>query len=143
MKKIITIIAVFTAFIMTAKADDRPVTFEQLPAPAQAFITQNYPGDKVSYATVDDDIISPDYTVVLVSGVRIQFEHKGSLEKIESRAGVFEELIPVQIVDYVKRTFPDATFQEYEVGRFGYEVKLSNRMELKFNRKFAVVGLDD
>ena len=57
MKKIFALLAISVAFLSTAKADDRPVTFEQLPAAAQAFIAENYPADKISYATIDDDLI--------------------------------------------------------------------------------------
>lgn len=142
MKKIFAILALSMA-VLTAKAGDRPVTFNQLPAPAQTFINTNYPDDKISFATVDDDLIRPDYSVVLVSGVRIQFNNDGSLEKIESKAGVPEGLIPVQIRDYVKLHYPDAVFYEYEIGRRSYEVKLSNRLELKFNRNFYLVEIDD
>lgn len=143
MKRILSIIAISMASLSIMKADDRPVTFAQLPAAAQAFINSNYPADKISYATVDDDLIRPDYNVVLVSGVRIQFEHSGALEKISSMNGIPAELIPVQIRDYVKIHYPDAAFREYEIGRKSYEVKLSNRLELKFNRNFILVEIDD
>lgn len=144
MKKIFITLAISTAFVITAVADDRPVVFEQLPVSAQAFIKSNYPDDSVSFATVDDDIIRPDYTVVLVSGVKIMFENNGALEKIESRKGAIPEgIIPVQITDYVKRSFKDASITEYEVGRRTYEVKLSNGLELKFNRNFIPIGIDD
>lgn len=143
MKKVFTIIAISVAFALTAKADDRPVTFEQLPAVAQAFISQYYPEDAVSYATRDDDFVMPEYTVVLVSGVKIQFENNGSLEKISAKNGVPSGLVPIQVRDYVDRHYRDVTIWEYEVGRRSYEVKLSNGMELKFNRNFALVGIDD
>ncbi len=143
MKKTLSILAISLAFVVTAKADDRPVTFEQLPVAAQKFINDNYSNDSVSYATVDDDLIRPDYTVVLVSGVKIQFQNNGALEKIEAKRGVPEGLIPVQITDYVGRHYRDVSFVEYEVGRRHYEVKLSNGMELKFNRNFNLVGIDD
>ena len=143
MKKIFTILAVSMAFAMTAKADDRPVTYEQLPASAQAFISQYYPEDTVSYATRDDDFIMPEYTVVLVSGVKIQFENNGSLDKITAKGGVPSALVPVQIKDYVDRHYTDVVIREYEVGRRTYEVKLSNGMELKFNRNFVLIGIDD
>ena len=83
------------------------------------------------------------YFLILVSGVRIQFEHSGALEKISSMNGIPAELIPVQIRDYVKIHYPDAAFREYEIGRKSYEVKLSNRLELKFNRNFILVEIDD
>ena len=44
MKKIFAIAAIALATIQIIKADDRPVTFNQLPAAAQAFINTNYPG---------------------------------------------------------------------------------------------------
>ena len=143
MKRIFTIIAVALASVQMSKADDRPVTFSQLPAAAQTFINANYSGEKISYATVDDDFIRPDYNVMLANGVKIQFENSGALEKIESRAGIPEELIPVQIRDYVKLHYPDVIFVEYEIGKRTYEVKLSNRLEIKFNRNFNVIEIDD
>ena len=75
--------------------------------------------------------------------MKIQFEHGGALEKIECRTGVPVDLIPVQIKDYVKLHYPDAYFTEYEIGRKSYEVKLSNRLEMKFNRNFILVEIDD
>ena len=144
MKKIFSIIAISMAFAMTANADDRPVVFEQLPLAAQSFIKQYYPEDKISYATKDDDLILPDYTVVLVSGVKVVFENSGALEKVEAKKdGVPAGLVPVQIRDYVKNHYPGALIQEYEVGRRSYEVKLSNRLELKFNKNFMLIGIDD
>lgn len=143
MKRFLVIIAMTMASLSIMKADDRPVTFTQLPAAAQAFINTNYPSDKISYATVDDDFIRPDFNVVLVSGVRIKFENNGALEKIESPAGVPDILIPVQIRDYVKIHYPDSIIREYEIGRRHYEIKLSNRLELKFNRNFNVIEIDD
>ena len=143
MKKIIAIAAIALASLQIIKADDRPVTFNQLPAAAQTFINAYYAGEKVSYAVVDDDFIRPDYTVMLANGVKIQFEHSGTLEKIEAKAGVPSDIIPYQIRDYVKVHYPEAVFVEYELGRHSYEVKLSNRLELKFNRNFHGIELDD
>ncbi len=144
MKRIFAILAAMTAFMSVAKADDRPVTYQQLPSAAQAFISQYYPEDKISYATKDDDLILPEYTVVLVSGVKIQFENNGRLDKIESKGnGVLAEIIPVQIREYVKQNYHNVKYVEYEVSRWSYDVKLSNGMELKFGTNFALIGIDD
>ncbi len=143
MKKIFTFIAVAIASISIVKADDRPVTFAQLPAAAQSFINTVLPSEKISFATVDDDFIHPDYTVMFVSGTKVQFNNDGSLEKFESRAGVPAELVPVQIRDFVKLHYPDALIMGYEVGRKTYDVDLSNRLELKFNKRFNLIEVDD
>lgn len=144
MKRNLIIMALLLASMTIVNADDRPVTFNQLPSAAQTFINKNYPDDKVSFATVDDDFIRPDYHVALVSGVMLQFENDGSLEKVETRNGnIPEGIIPVQISQAVNSYYPDATILGYEVGRRSYEVKLSNRLELKFNSRFELVELDD
>ena len=144
MKRNLIIMALMLASMTIVNADDRPVTFNQLPSAAQTFINVNYPDDKVSFATVDDDFIRPDYHVALVSGVMLQFENDGTLEKVESRNGnIPEGIIPVQILQAVNSYYPDATILGYEVGRRSYEVKLSNRLELKFNSRFELVELDD
>jgi hypothetical protein len=65
------------------------------------------------------------------------------LEKIEARTGIPEGLIPLQIRDYVKIHYPDAIFVEYEIGKRSYDVKLSNRLEVKFNKNFNVIEIDD
>ena len=128
---------------MACVAEDRPLVYEQLPAPAKEFINANYPGEKVSYVVVDDDVIKPDYTVRLANGVEIQFENSGALEKISARTGVPAAVVPVQIADYVKANFPDAVVVEYEIGRRDFSVDLSNGLELRFNGKFKLVELDD
>jgi len=142
MKKIIFAMSV-VLISMACVAEDRPVVYEQLPAPAKEFINANYPGEKVSYIVVDDDIVKPDYTVRLANGVEIQFENSGALEKISARTGVPAAVVPVQIADYVKANFPDAVVVEYEIGRRDFSVDLSNGLELRFNGKFKLVELDD
>lgn len=144
MKKILLVFAAAMAIAVSASAGDKPVTFKQLPTAAQELITSNFSADKISYATVDDDFIRPDYTVVFASGLKLQFENNGALDKIEARNTTFPvALVPVQIRDYVKQHYPEAGFLEYEVGKRYYEVKLSNRMELTFNSNFILVEIDD
>ena len=144
MKRTLITLALVLVTFAIVKADDRPVTFNLLPQAAQTFINTNYPDEKVAFATVDDDFIRPDYHVALVSGVMLQFEHGGSLEKIETRNGnIPAGIIPFQIIDMVKQYYPEAQITEYEIGKRSYEVKLSNRMEMKFNTKFQIIELDD
>jgi hypothetical protein len=144
MKRMIATLAVVLASLTIVRADDRPVTFAQLPQPAQTFINNNYSGDKVSFATVDDDFFKPDYNVVLVSGVKLQFENDGRLESIKTKNGnIPAGVVPVQITDAVKAHYPDAKILEYEIGRRTYEVKLSNRLELKFDSRFNIIEIDD
>ena len=144
MRRNLAIIAVAAAFAVTAHADDRPMDFSRLPSSAREFVKANFPDDKVIYVLKDDDLVRPDYTVMLSNGVRIDFEHSGALEKIESAdGGIPSAIIPVQIIDYLKHHYPDAVILGYEIGRRSYEVKLSNRLELKFSNRFNLTEIDD
>lgn len=143
MKKLAIILAVLCAFALVASADDRPVTYEQLPAPAKTFINEYYSGVKVSFVSKDDDFVRPDYSVMLSNGVKLEFASSGALKKISCSKGIDASIIPEPIRDYVGRHYPGAGYVEYEIGRRSYEIVLTNRMELKFNSNFNLIEIDD
>ena len=144
MKRMIIAATLMLVALSSAVADDKPITFDKMPQAAQNFVKTNYPDVEVALTTVDDDIVNPEYKVALVNGVVIEFKNDGRLESIKTRTGnIPEGIVPVQIIKEVKRHYPEAKVTEYEIDRRGYEVKLSNRMELKFNSSFKLVEIDD
>lgn len=143
MKRILTFAAIMLAFTTACGAEDRPISINQLPETSQNFIHMYYPEDTVVYAVKDDDLIGAGYKVRLRSGVEIEFTGKGILDNIEDPNGITESIIPGKIVKYVKSNFPDTYFIEYDVDKKSYEVKLSNRVEIKFNKDFLVISYDD
>ena len=80
-------VSLVSLFACEAYADDRPVDFKKLPVAAQTFINTNYSGVAVLYSVKDDDLILPDYTVMLKNGVKIQFSNGGELESIKVADG--------------------------------------------------------
>ena len=109
MKRIFTFLVCLSAFFVIASADDRPVTFEQLPAEAKSFINDNYKGVKIIYSTKDDDFFRPDYNVMLTNGILLEFNYSGSLKKIEAKKGsISKSLIPEGIKDVVEQHYPGA-----------------------------------
>ena len=144
MKKLILMIVSIAAFVSVAVAEDKPVTFNQLPEGARTFLDTNYQKVKLVLATKDDDFIRPEFNVVLENGVAIQFDNDGRLEKIASRSGdIPAAVIPKQITDIVKSHYPDTCIVEYEVDRKTYEVKRSNRIEITFDSSFRMIEIDD
>ena len=143
MKRIVTlIVAAFAGFIM-ASCMEKAVAVDQLPAPAREFINTYFPGDKIVIASKDDDIVRPDYEVILESGTELQFSSSGALEKVSCSKGIPAEVVPQSIRDYVSAHYPSAGFREYEVERRTYEVTLTNGLELKFNSVFIIMEVDD
>lgn len=142
MKKMIFSAFAIFAFSVMATCREIPINYDQLPAVARSYISSNFANDEVVLVTVDDDVIRPDYEVKLSSGVKLEFDNSGQLEKVSSRNGIPATLIPQEIRDYVTVRYKDVGYLEYEVGKKTYEVKLTNHFELKFNRNFHLVEVD-
>ena len=126
---------------LTLMADnDQVITFDRLPATAQAMLKQNF-SDKVPLViTADWD----DYKVMYTSGDKVEFDKKGEWRDIECKTSqVPANLIPAQIAANVNATFPGTSITEINRDRRGYSVKLSNGLELEYNRNFQVIELDD
>ena len=143
MKKIALTMISLAAFAAALSADDRPMAFEKLPVAAKEYIQTNFPGEKTTMVTKDDDLIFADYTVMLSNGIKLEFEHSGELTQISSPDGIPAELLPVSIRNYVQTHYPNTGYLDFEIGKRTYEVKLTNRMELKFNNSFHIIEVDD
>ena len=53
------------------------------------------------------------------------------------------QIIPETIRTYVKTNYPDTKIVQIEKDKKEYEVKLSNRWEIKFDSKMRVIDIDD
>ena len=136
---------ILMAFVLTmclpAMADnDRVITFDQLPAPAQTLLKQHFANKVPLIVTVDWD----DYKIVYQSGEKVEFDKKCNWRELDCKSSnVPTALIPEQIKASVKKTFPGAIVIKLDRDRRGYDVKLNNGMELEFNKNFEIVDIDD
>lgn len=144
MKKIALFFASVMAFAGVASADDKPITFEQLPAKAQQFIKTNFPQEKIAFTSLDRDIFGDTYDVLFASGTKLEFTDKGEWKEIKCKySTVDEKFIPEQIRNYVTNTYPGTKYVKIEKGKNGYEVELTNGLELTFDRNFVLIDIDD
>lgn len=121
-------------------ADDRPIPANQLPAISQQFIAQTFPGKTVAYAEKD----TGSYEVSLNDGTKIDFTRKGEWDKVETyTTAVPAAIIPAAIAQYVTANFADQVITKIDKERHGYDVELSNGLDLKFNKAGAFIGYDD
>ncbi len=139
-------LALIGAVIFTAKAsDDKPITFEQLPQQSQQFVKQYFADKTIALVKVDSDIIDKNYDLVFNNGDKLEFDKKGVWTSVEcAGSAVPDAVVPAQILDYVKKNYPDATIRKIDKeDRGSYEVELSNNLGLKFNSSFKLVDIDD
>lgn len=143
-KMLLSALAMATLSIVPAMAWEVAITKQQLPAEAQAFLKKNFAKSEVVVATHDKDVTDNDYTVILNDGTKVEFNASGKWESVKSKAAkIPATVIPAQIANFVKAQYAGASIVQIESKRFGYEVELSNDLELKFDKAGRCVGIDD
>lgn len=124
-------------------AADRPVKVGELPQAAQTFLKTYFAKSEVAYAEMDDDVVKRDYEVVFRDGTKIEFDGKGEWKDIKCVGqSVPSALVPAQITSYVADNYPGESIVEIERGRYTTEVKLTNDLELEFNKRNELIKID-
>ena len=145
MKKILlTVVVAFLSISFAYACDDVPITVEQLPQKAQQFLKSYFPQVEVSFAKKESDIIGNDYDVVLTDGSKMEFSSNGEWKSVECKGrAVPADIVPNQIKQYVAKSYPNTKITKIDRDRRDYEVTLSNRLELTFNKEFKLIEIDD
>lgn len=140
MKKITMITAIFL-LVLSATFADKVISADQLSAGAKDFISKTFPGKTVQYVEADFS----SYEVVLNDGTEIDMTISGEWETVKSYTGVPTSLLPAAITNYVSTTYPNVIILEVENNWNNYELKLTNRWELFFDKdgKFLGQKFDD
>jgi hypothetical protein len=144
MKKLMILMFALTPAAALA-GDDRPVSFDRLPAAAQKLIRDHFPDSRVSLATVDREILDTSWDVIFTDGSSIEFDSRGDWKEIECRgeARVPAGVMPAAMVDFMGEQFPGARVRDIERDRRGFEVNLDNWRELRFDHHGNFLGYDD
>ena len=124
--------------------NDKVISKNQLPAQAQSFLNENFAGSGISYAKLETDFFERSYEVMLSDGTKLEFTNKGNWKEVDCRySEVPEAIIPAPVKKYISDNYEGSKVLKIERDSRGYDVKLSNRLELKFNKDFEIVDIDD
>lgn len=145
MKKLLVLLLSVFAFQFAAQADnDKPIELNQLPSKAQQFLNTYFKGKPVSFSKVDTGLFDKNYDVIFTNGDKIEFDKKGEWTDVSCKySKVPEKVVPIEILKYVSKKYPGTDILQIEKDNKKYDVKLSNKLELKFDRKFKLIGIDD
>ena len=145
MKKILlSVLAVATLAVTPTMAEDVAITAKRLPEAAQKFLKSNFAQSKVISATHDRDFGDNDYAVVLDDGTKIEFDASGKWESVKNRNGKLPAgIVPTKIAGYVAEHYPSIGIEKIEHKRYGYEVELTNDLDIKFGADGRFLGIDD
>lgn len=143
MNKLFLIVAIAT-LSLTAQAQDKIVTFDQLPKAAQNFVSTYYDINQVSYAALDKEFLSTSYKVKLNTGVEIEFDDKGDWTEVDAdHKAVPSQIVPAKILASVKKSFPNIEIVQISKSSRKIEVELANGIDLIFNKKGEFIRVDD
>lgn len=145
MKKFALLLLIIVGAIGIAKAKDEYAHDDTvLPAAAKSSIKKNFKSS-VSVVKIDKDFgrIS-EYEVTLTDGSEITFDRNGNWKEVETNIGkqVPAAYIPAGVRDYVAKNQKGAHVVGIEKERNGYEVSLSNGIDMKFDRQGKFIRFD-
>ena len=144
MKRMIFLICLFLMMGTTYSiaGDGYVVGIQQLPAPAQEVMTKCF-ADKTVLTILKE---RNEYEVIFNNGEKIEFNKKGEWTEVSCHTTqVPDILIPNPIKARIKADFANSKIVKIDRSRKGkkYEVKLSNGLEVEFDKKFNVIKVDD
>ncbi len=144
MKKIFVLLTTLT-MALTACADRlQMIQYSELPATAQSFIQKYYNVSDISYVEREKDGLHNEYTVYLKNATKIEFNHAGNLESIDSRnTPIPEGIVPPLIVNYVALHHPDQFIVDYTIEYRHLKIELNNSLELIFDINGNFLRIDD
>lgn len=145
MKKILLIMALVAGILSASARDNYSHDENILPVAARTTIKNNFKAS-INHIKIDKEWGSiAEYEVVLNDGTEISFDKNGNWKDIEVKISstVPSSLVPVSISNYVKQHQNKTRIVGIEKKRSGYDVELSNGVEMKFNTEGKFLRYDD
>ena len=145
MKKLIFILAVLFGVMTASARDNYSHDVKILPEQAQTAISQNFKAD-VSHIKIGKEFGKiRKYSVVLTDGSEISFDKHGVWKDVEvaKSSAVPAGIIPAPIARFIKDNQGKAYVTGIEKKAYGYEVELSNGVDVMFTAKGKFIRYDD
>jgi Protein of unknown function (DUF2874). len=145
MKKILFSLLFMVGIIGTASADfDKVITFDQLPAAAQKFVTTYFANDEILLIQKESRM-HPNYEVKFATGNEVDFNSKGEWIEVKNMNGVNNAIVPGQILSQVQNKYPNAKIIDIDRSDKAHiEIELDNKLDIKFSKKsYIIIDTDD
>ena len=129
-------------FLKTSKKTPKTDAGSTAMQTAQQFIKKYFGDRKVAFAKEESDF-RKSYEIAFKNGDKIEFDRKGEWTDIDCKySAVPTGIIPAPIAKYVADNYPDNKIVQIERDTRSTEVKLDNRMEIKFDKQHRVIEMD-
>ena len=133
------------AFSTASASDHYSRDASVLPTVSRELISKNFKAG-VSLIKVDKTLGRvDDYEVTLTDGTEISFDRQGNLKEVDTSKNkvVPSKLVPDGITRYVSSSHKGQHIVSLERTRSGWEIELSNGIDMKFDRQGNFLKYDD
>ena len=139
------ILAVVFGIITASAGNNKSHDVSVLPEQAQQVLKQNFKSE-ISHIKIGKEFGQiREYDVVMTDGSEIYFDKHGNWKEVEvsPKMSVPSAIIPNPIITFVKDNQKEAKVTGIEKKNYGYEVELSNGMDVRFTEKGKFIRYDD
>ena len=132
-----------TVWVLTAACDkEKVISADGLPTKAQTYITQHFPDYEILQVVKERDDLKTSYDVYLSEGYNLDFDKNGKILGVEGANRLPDSVVPASLLAYVDTHYPDLFIRDWELDDRGQEIKLSNEMELQFDKDGNFLRID-
>lgn len=143
-KILLAFIAIIGMTVTASAADAYAHDASVLPKAAQTILSNNFKA-KVTVVKIEKDFGKvSEYETILSDGTEVSFDRNGNWKNVEVSANgsVPAFFIPKAISEFIKKEQPKQKVIGIEKKRNGYEVELTNGVDMKFNSQGQFLRYD-
>ena len=133
------------ALCLQANAQKKNIPQSELPGTAKDFITEYFSDQKIVQVVKDVDyLVKTEYEITLGNGFQLEFDGKGDWKDVDgNNTAIPSDFFSKSITDYILQNFPGQQITAIEKKSSGYELELSNGLDIDFNSNGEFVRIDD
>lgn len=141
MKRIVSLFVCMLLVCGVAHADSKKrIDMNGLPAAARQFVGKHFGERRVAAVVMEREFFKKSYEVVFDGGDKIEFDSKGVWTEIDCESSIVPlSALPEGLYPAVRARYPKAAVVKVERDRKKYEVELTNKVELEFDKEFNLL----
>lgn len=139
------LVVVLMVTVLSSCEKDEVIQTEELPATSQSFLKDHFGDQKIISVKKEKEALEgTEYEARLENGVVVKFDEKGVWKEADAPTNLSlpTTFILPSIVNYVSTEYPAFGINDIDKERNGFEVELTNELDLLFDKDGNFVRID-
>lgn len=133
------------AFAATSCEKEEVVSPEELPAEGQAFLSDHFAGINVVRVEKEKNRTEgTEFEARLENGIVVKFDKNGNWDDVDApdTVAIPTSFILTPVVEYVAAEYPDTEINGIDKEPHGFDVELTNGLDLEFDTEGKFIRID-